>query len=233
MRKLTLSLNAVVVLFFACFLAYTFFAKTHVEHLGRDFVTQKTIAYAGPTVEFAEESLDSPLVEKVLSGDQILALRAEIATFRDDPSVYIAKLTGQETPDAIPLNANPFLSKISSLKSGIRSFYDDTLQSLIVDLRIFSVSNLLAGLLAFTLTLRSPASIRKSIVWFSLLMFGAVLYCSFIYVDGLSFFRILFRTHMGWWYPVLLCFVVASLYWDFGRRPGMLDTEVSSEENTA
>jgi hypothetical protein len=48
-------------------------------------------------------------------------------------------------------------------------------------------------------------------------MFAAVVYCSMLYIDDLTFFKILFRTHMGWWYPVLLCAVIARLQWEFGR----------------
>ena len=48
-------------------------------------------------------------------------------------------------------------------------------------------------------------------------MFIAVLYCTWLYVDDLSFFRILYRTHMGWSYPLFLCVVLAGLYLDYGR----------------
>jgi hypothetical protein len=218
MRKLTLILNAIVVVFFVLFLAYTFAAKSHIENLARDFVTEKTTAYANPTVAVAEESLESPLIRKLLSEEQINAIRTEIDNFKDNPSAYVSKLTGQGSQDLIPPNANPLVNKIASLKSRIRMYYDGTLNSLINDLRIFSVSNLLAGLVAIVLAYCSGPSVRKSLVWFSILMFVAVLYCSYMYIDGLSFFRILFRTHMGWWYAIVLLLTVASLYWDFGRH---------------
>lgn len=141
MRKLTLILNSIVALFFAGFFAYTFFAKSHIDHLAREFVTEKTIAYAEPSVKVAEESLDSPLVQKLLSQDQILAIRIEIAAFEDDSSSYVSRLTGKIPQELIPPNANPIVAKIASLKSGVRSFYNKTLQSLVVDLRIFSFSN--------------------------------------------------------------------------------------------
>ena len=54
-------------------------------------------------------------------------------------------------------------------------------------------------------------------MWFSFLMFAAVLCCSYLYIDDLTFFRILFRTHMGWWYPVFLCVVFIGLYLEYSR----------------
>ena len=217
MRKATLVLNSIVVVFFTCFLAYTFVARQHLDSLARAFVTEKTLAYSQPMVEVAEEALDSPLVKKFLSDDQVTTIREEIAAYRKDPGAYIADLTRQKIRDAPLAKANPLIEKVAAIKTKIRTFYDNILNALILDLRIFSFSNLVAGAIAFWLAYRSPSDIRNSIVWFSFLMFVAVLYCSYLYVDDLTFFRILFRTHMGWWYAALLCVMIVALYLDYGR----------------
>lgn len=99
----------------------------------------------------------------------------------------------------------------------MRTYYDDTLTALIADLRIFSTSNLFAAIAAFLLAYHSRQGIHRSLVCLSFLLFVAVLYCSYLYIDDLTFFRILFRTHMGWLYPVLLCVVLVGLYLDYGR----------------
>jgi hypothetical protein len=70
MRNTTLALNSIVVVFFVCFLAYTLIARQHLDTLAREFVTERTLDYSRPIVGVAEEALDSPLVEKVLSDDQ-------------------------------------------------------------------------------------------------------------------------------------------------------------------
>ena len=213
MRKTTLALNSIVIVFFMCFLAYTFFARQHLSDLAREFVTEKTLHYSKPIVDLADASLNAPLVQKLLSDDQTASIRQEIADYRNDPSAYISDLTRQKVRNLPPKKANPLLAKVASIKEKIRTFYDNTLTALINDLRIFSVSNLIAGLIAFWLSFRSTTKIRQSIVWFSFLMFVAVLYCSCLYVDDLTFFRILFRTHMGWWYPIFLCLMLASCTW--------------------
>ena len=218
MRKITLTINVIVVGFFISFLAYTFVARDHLESLAREFVTEKTLIYSKPIVEVAEAALDSPLVQKVLSEDQISAIRSEIADYRNDASSYIADLTRQQVRDTPLANGNLWIEKVASFKNKIRTFYDNTLIALITDLRIFSLSNAIAGLIAFGLAYRSSSEVRKSIVWFSFLMFVAVLYCSYLYIDDLTFFRILFRTHMGWWYPAFLCVMIVALYLDYGRN---------------
>ncbi len=218
MRKTTLVLNSIVVVFFICFLGYTFVARQHLDSLARDFVTEKTLDYSKPIVGVADEALDSRLVKKILSDDQATAIRKEIADYQNDPSSYIANLTRQQVRDGPLANANPLVEKVASIKDKIRTFYGNMLNALITDLRIFSFSNVMAGLIAFGLARRSPSEIRKSIVWFSFLMFVAVLYCSYLYVDDLTFFRILFRTHMGWWYAAFLCVMIVALYLDYGRH---------------
>lgn len=82
MRKTTLALNSIVAVFFACFLAYTFLARSHRDGLARVFVTEKTLQYSEPIVELADGSLDLPLVQKLLSEEQDATIRREIAAYR-------------------------------------------------------------------------------------------------------------------------------------------------------
>ena len=215
MRRLALVLNSIVVIFFACFLGYTFFARQHLEELARHFVTEKTLQHADGIVDAAEGALDVPLVKKLVSEEHTAAIRQQIADYRQDPRAYVSDLTRQAKAGPVVEKANPLLSKVAKIKESIRQFYDDTLSALIKDLRIFSFSNLLAGAIAFGLAWRSSTQISKLIVWFSILMFLAVVYCTSVYVDDLTFFRILFHSHLGWGYTVLLALVVGCLYVDF------------------
>ncbi len=217
MRTTALVLYAIVVVFFAGFLCYTLIAREHLDGLARGFVTEKTVIYSQPIVEIADQSLDAPVVKKLLRDEQIAAMRREIAEYRRDAAGYIADLTRQGVRVGPVLNANPLVAKIAAVKERIRSFYDETLDALNDDLRIFATSNLIAGAVAFVLAFRSGGDIRKSTVGFSLLMFVAVLYCSLMYLDDMTFFRMLFRMHIGWWYAVGLGAVVVGLWLDERR----------------
>jgi hypothetical protein len=217
MRKAAMTLNGLVAVFFVAFLAYTFVAKRHLEGLAREFVTEKTLHYSGPIVEMAAASLEMPLVQQALSDAQQAAILSEIDEYHQDPAAYIADLTRKQILARRPQPLNAVVEKVAFFKERIRSYYDGTLAALVADLRMFAASNLVAALIALRLAYRSRDKIQMSVVWFSLLMLVAVLYCSYLYADGLGFFRILFRMHLGWRYPVLIAVVLLGLYLDYGR----------------
>lgn len=231
MRTTTITLNSIVVVFFSCLVAYTVVARQHLDSVARRFVTERTLNYSEPIVEIADQSLASPLVQKLLTDDQAAAIRNEIAEYRIDPSAYVSDVTGEKVRIQRNQKQNPLLEKVASIKARVRTFYDNTLAALIKDLQIFSTTNLCAGAIGLWLAYRSHSRIQQSIAWFSFLMFASVLYCSSMYIDDLTFFRILFRTHMGWWYPVILCVVLVGLFLDYGRAYAPDSTESSALRN--
>ncbi|MEZ6091649.1 MAG: hypothetical protein R3C05_27270 [Pirellulaceae bacterium] len=214
MRTTILAANLLVSIFFACFVAYTFIARQHLDGLARDFVTEKTLEYSTPVVDLAEEAIRSPIVTRLLSSKGVDATRNEIESYRNDPRGFVVDLTRPAEEGDSPSNENRSSDQVASIKNKIRKFYNDTLNALIADLRLFSISNLIAGIIAATLAYRSTSEVRKPMVWYSALIFIAVLYCCGLYIDRLTFFRILFRTHMGWSYPLLLCGLTYGLYMD-------------------
>ncbi|QDV21631.1 hypothetical protein Pan153_63210 [Gimesia panareensis] len=229
MRQITLALNLLISIFFIGFLAYTFVGQQHLKGRARQFVTEKTIAYSQPLVDVVEEGMNSPLVKKLLNDDQEAAINQQIRQYRQGPAAYISDLTRQKKLPPAPRRLNPLFQKVSETKKKIRTFYDNTLAALILDLRIFAFSNLCAALIALALTYWSPRKIRHSLVWFSFLIFVAVLYCSYLYVDGLSFFRILLGAHLGWTYPLLLCVAVVCLFLEYPLRRRINERKVEEE----
>jgi len=215
MRKLTLTLNLLTGMLFAGFFVYTFLAKSHLQSLARDFVTQKTLHYSGPVIATVEKALDAPLVGKLVSKDDIQLVRNEIAAYRRNPASYIADLTGQQLVNPPP-NMGAIAKQAAKAKQAIREFYNKTLAALITDLRIFSGTNVAAAILAIVLTIKSRPPIHKPLIAFSFLLSSAVIFCSCLYIDDLTVFRILTFTHLGWWYPVIVVLIAARLYKDIG-----------------
>jgi hypothetical protein len=216
-RCAAMGLNLLTTAFFAGFLAYTVVARSHLEGLARQFVTEKTLHYAEPMVALTEASLESKLGQAWLSESQSTAMRREIDEYHQNPAGYVADLTRQARIARDQEPPSPLAAKVASIKERIRTFYDDTLAALVADLRIFAASNLVAASLALSLAWMSRGSVRRSVVWFSLLLFVAVLYCSSMYVEDLTFFRILFRLHIGWGYPVVLAAVLVALFLEYGH----------------
>ena len=173
-------------------------------------------------MEAAEQALNAPVAAKLLNPDQIAVGKKEIAEYHKDAAAYVADLTGERLRGrrAKNPNQNPVLAKVDALKEKIRTFYDNTLDALVRDLRIFSASNLCASVFAFWFAFRSRTSSQTPVVWFSFLLFASVLFCSYQYIDDLTFYRIIWRTHMGWSYPFLLCVMTVSLFLKYGRGSG-------------
>lgn len=218
MRRTAIILNSVGAVFFACFVAYTFVARDHLEDLARGFVTEKTVQHSEPIVDAADEFLDEPLVRTLLDDRQMATIRDEIAEYRADPPAYVARLTRGRVRVEKAEPRNPLLARVASTKDRIRAYYDETLDELVFDLKLFAVSNLVAVVLALGLAIGARDADAEKLGSFSIVMFLTTLYAAWIYVDGLSFFRILFRTHMGWWYPALLAVVLVGLCVDRFRQ---------------
>lgn len=220
MRTFAIILNCSAAVFFASFLAYTYWAKEDLHSRARQFVTDRTLQYSGPIVDIADQALGVPGVQKFLTDKEIAVIRDEIKAYRADPRAFISSLTQKHGDRLRPINPNPLLEKVASIKDRIRMFYDDTLMALVIDLRIFTASNLVVAIVASCLALHSMARHGKLIAGISILMFVSVLYCSSLYVENLTFFRILFRLHLGWRYAVLLAVMLLAMILPTLRKPG-------------
>lgn len=220
MRTILLTLNSLVVLFFTGFLIYTFFAQAHVESLARGYVTERTAHYARPLVDLTEELLQSKKVRLVTTAAQRAIVEREIAAYRKSPTEYIQDLTRQGKRLVPVEHPNLIFQKVAEIKEKIRVYYDSVMHALIADLRIFAVSNLVAGLFALGVVFWERHQPSRVVLGFSMALFLAVLYCSYMYYDEMTFFKILAKAHFGWWYPVILFGTSIKVWWEEVRdRP--------------
>lgn len=214
LRKTSIALNIVVVCVSIFMFAYTFFAKQQLTDHARGFVSERTLAYSRPTVEWVEKGLGSPLAAKLISPEKKQAIAAELAKYHRDPAAYIASITNREDGGSDSTEAG----KVGEFKQKIRSFYQSTLEELIIDLRIFTGSNGVAGLVALVLLLSRQFRGLRQVEVFSFFIFASVALSSYLYLDGLSFFRILFKWHLGWSYPAGVAFTAVHLYRRYGQN---------------
>jgi hypothetical protein len=217
MRRLMLIANPAVAVFFMVMFAYTFLGRRHVDHLARDFVTGKTQMFAATVVDLAEEAIKTPLVRKLLTNDQVGVFDREVAEFRRNPADYVAELTGQRVPAGLQQPNNPLLAKVLQWKQKVRDYYDLVLSRLLVDLRIFAGSNLVAAAIATWLATRADGKTAGRCDSLSFLLFAAVAYSVSVYIDRISFFTILFNSHLGWWYPGIVAITFISLILELRR----------------
>ena len=210
-RKISIVLNILVVLVSSFLFGYTFFAKQHVTDHARTCVTEKTLEYSKSAIEVIEQALESPIASKLISSEKKQAIEAEVERYRLSPSDYVVSLTGDGARQADRIESG----RIGQLKEKIRDYYETTLRELIVDLRIFTGSNIAAGLVGILLLCSSRIGSLREVQIFSLAVFASVVMSSYAYVDGMSFFRILLKWHMGWSYPIGIGTTALYLYYQY------------------
>lgn len=212
MRRTLVILHLLIALFFTASLGYTLIAKEHLPNLARAFAIEKAIEHGDPIVDVAEATLKFPALKRLLSIEQVATVEKEINDYRTDRRAYITRLTRVAKTSTGVIEKNPLLAKVSSIKHRIAIFYHDTLDALIEDFRIFAASNLMAALFALVCAWRSRNHVNKSLVILSAFMLIALVYGVLLYINSLSFFRILFRIHMGWWYLAILMLIVGLMW---------------------
>lgn len=212
-RNAALLLNTVVMVFFAMFLIYTFYGRAHLNSLARDFVTGKTLAYSVIVVDIAEKALDDSLVVKLLLENTTTMARAEITAFHQSPADYVGGLTGKQLHEMHVPREKAVFAEALHLKIKIRNYYNETLTALINDLRIFALSNMLAAMAGFAMLRHAPPQLEQAFLVYAIALAAAVLFNAMIYVDEMSFFQIMFQTHLGWWYPVALLLASLRFYY--------------------
>lgn len=221
MRVALLVVSGCVAIFFLASLVLTFFARGYITALAGDFVTVRTQRFADPAVELAEQALLAPGIKQLLDDEAIQTARREIADYRRDPQAYIGRLVAGErlqAPAAAQGPDAPLRERVLRWKVRIREYFERTLDRLVRDLRIFSGSNLVFALLAAGCALRCG---ERKVSWLLVvagLLLASVAYSAYMYADSFTYFRILFSTYLGWWYPVLLGITFLGLYLEYGRR---------------
>jgi len=229
MRTSLIWLSAVFTIFFAVSFAFTFFNRNAVMHRAEDFVIDRTKAYADPLVGIAEQGIQVPGIERVLDPRIIEEIRREVTEYRDDPRAYIAKLVAdQQFPLAKPGNEGDLKAKLLSWKSEIRAYFETTLNRLVLDLRIFLGSNLVASLVALVCAWRGRPDRLPRLLLVCGLLIASVLFSTYMYVDSFSYFKILFNTYMGWWYPAVLGITFLSLVVEHGPGETSAGSRVKS-----
>lgn len=216
------TLHLVLVILFASCFAYTFIGQQRIEAHAQDYVTLKTEQLVTPAFDATEKALQTDLAQKLLTPAQATAIETEIASFRVNPKNYILNITStspsstgdgsqpslRATADraltAIKKKALPLSVKIAAIKEHIRSHYHNTLQALMIDLRIFSGTNVLAAGLACFLAQRSHNRPSRPLVLITLFLTAALLLSIWSYLDSLSFLSILLNSYLGWYYPITI-----------------------------
>jgi hypothetical protein len=217
MRRVLIILNLTLAVLFGAFFAYTFVARKHLTNLARDFVTQRTQSYAERSIRIVEAAVKAPAARTLLKPEQVEAIERELTEYRAAPATYIRQLTGVERlSGTVSGYVAPVAAPLALWKQRVRAHFDATLLQLLRDLRIFSGTNVVAGLIAAGLAWKARGRIGNGLIVLSTIILVAVIFNSYMYVDDMAFFTIITRLYMGWTYPVLVAVTVGWAMLEFG-----------------
>ncbi len=204
MRYFLVFLNSAVGILFLLAFLLTFFARGAIDAAAREFVTAKTVEFSEPLVRLAEKAADDPLAKRLLSKPRKAAIAREIADYHSNPARYISELTKQAAAEKSGLLDSPPAARIAGWKVKVRAYYDKVLGKVVGDLRIFTGTTCLAGLLAAGLAWHGKGKARAPLVVISCVLAVATMFSAWYYIDGFTFFGIVSDSLMGWGYPVMI-----------------------------
>lgn len=208
---------------FAVLFVWSFFTEEYIRNESKSYISLKVIKIIDPQVAIAEELLNGPGVAKVLNNHQIEAIKAEVAHYIKSPSQYVLEVVDSKVtvPTLITEDMNLaskfLLNKIGSWKSRIASYFAKTFNRLIIDIRIFLASNMIALLIASLVIYGSESKARLTV---SIILTFVIALSIWAYLSQSWFFNILLNNHMGIAYPVTLMFLWGWLLYDYGKERG-------------
>ncbi len=193
---------------FACLLLMTFIGQGLLKDFARDYLNRRI----EPGVTSSVAVIEREVLPK-LEADLALKVAAEIARYRQDPLLFIDDLTaGRRAAVETPTSGRMATAvetlktkarKVRSLTQVITDHFRAVFEHLVLDLRLFAVSNLIGFAVVAWLTHRLPVRSRRLQIQ-AFILFLATGYALSVYIKQDWFFNLLLDRHMGVLYPLLI-----------------------------
>ena len=209
--------SLVGVLLFSLLLLLTFIGQQHLKDFARDYLNRRI----EPGITKGVAVIEREVLPKLTAQSEVaLQITSEISAYRADPLRYIDKITsGKATSQAEGWMAKASealqasAKKSVSLPQMIGDHFRRVFEHLMLDLRIFAISNIIGFAVVAWLTHGlSEQSRRLQIQAF--ILFLATGYALSVYVKQDWFFNLLLDHHMGLIYP----FLILATCFDLWRR---------------
>lgn len=230
--KLLASINALGALASLALLIFTFHAEGFIVDKARTIALDKTRAYMDPAVTEAEKMLEQRLIRAAMPETVREKIRFELDSYQASPDEWLLELStssgGRAAEFEFPEVTNPIARKsldfLTRKVAGARVHFENSFANLILDLRIFSITNLVACSLAAGLCF-APGSARMRFwmaAWSVILLLSTLL-SVMLYKDQSWVWRILTNRYNGWGYASLHFFF--TLYFGFRILPHLRGPE--------
>ena len=205
------------VAFFSLLLLLTVVSQERLKDFARDYLNRRI----EPGITKGVAVIEREVLPKLTAQPDIaLQITSEISAYRADPLAYIDRVTsGKATPQAEGWRAkasealNASAPKSTSLPRMIGDHFRRVFEHLVLDLRIFAISNIIGfAVVAWLTNGLSEESRRLQIQAF--ILFLATGYALSVYIKQDWFFNLLLDHHMGLIYP----FLILATCFDLWRR---------------
>ena len=213
LRKILIALHLLGAALSIALLVSTYSAKSLIVSTAKDMAVEKSKGYADPIAEKLRETLDRPVIGKLIPDNVRGRLEKELNDYETSAEDWLKRLAAGGVNRAkefdFPEIQNPLARKAVDALNGkvseVRSRLDATYDGLIRDLRLFAITNLVAFLLAAVLCLlaRTPRS-RHWLLAYSFMMLGTAVVSIAFYVGQNWIWNILRNDYLGWQYPVVV-----------------------------
>ena len=121
--------------------------------------------------------------------------------------------------------------KFGEWKTQVIRYYDKVLSRLILDVRVFAVTNVIAAAAAWWFAYQSQEKIYAHLLIASGILFLAIILCVMQFIDDFTFFRIITNSTTITSYPLTMIGLFAWLYHDLSpafRRVVEIDKAIES-----
>ncbi len=228
--------SLVGIVIFIVFLVLTFVAQTWLKDFARDYINRRI----EPTLTrqvMAIELKILPMLERNPTAQERIS--QEIEQYQLDPLAFIDKYTSGRLPERVEDNRprwadtwRPLPPETTSLPQTVGNHFRQVFDHLVLDLRIFAITNLLAftvvAMLMRGYDARSPRLLIQAFIPFLATCYGTT-----VYIKQDWFFNLLLDFHMGYLYPFFVIVTMLDLWirWRGGqlrKRAGALKGEMLS-----
>ena len=206
MYKLGIIIQLMVAIAFTIAFALSFSEEESIKENSRVQVTEKVTNLVESRIDLAEELVNTKKAKALLEDHQLEVIHSEIALFRENPQQYVMQMTQDEV--AVQKNefksknplTNALMDKVLGWKKGIKKHIEKAYSNLLLDIRIFCLTNVI-GLLLASLILVKRDALGKHAVAASVILTGVISLSALSYLDQSWLYSILLNSYAGYGYP--------------------------------
>jgi hypothetical protein len=212
-RKVLIALHLAGAALSIALLVSTYSAKSIITSKAKEMAVEKSRGYADPIAQKLRETLDRPVIGKLIRGNVRERLEAELHAYESSAEDWLKRLAlgginrakEFDFPEVQQPLARKALDALKAKVAEVKTRLDATYQGLLADLRLFAITNLVAFVVAAVLCLlaRTPRS-RHWLLTYSFVMLGTAVVSIAFYVGQNWFWNFLRNDYLGWQYPVVI-----------------------------